>query len=162
MKPVYIGFDGRKGIEKEFATTLDREDKILLAVYETGNYEGQAFVIFENNGQVYIVAASHCSCYGLEGRWDFEETTVEALRHILDNGTYFEGNFCKPEVEKVVKRLERRRDTKKDLLNGWVDPEDFYAHTVIMEAGPVKISGSSKAVYQAVDVLADAGLGYNQ
>ena len=29
---------------------------------------------------------SHCSCYGLEGQWEPEETDLEAIRHRLLNG----------------------------------------------------------------------------
>lgn len=30
--------------------------------------------------------AGHCSCHGLEGQWEPEETTVVALRHRLADG----------------------------------------------------------------------------
>lgn len=37
---------------------------------------------------LYEVNGSHCSCYGLEGQWEEEETTVEALAYRLTNGTF--------------------------------------------------------------------------
>lgn len=52
---------------------------IIYAEYENEYYEGSAFVIFEKDGKVFEVNGSHCSCYGLEGQWEPEETTVEAL-----------------------------------------------------------------------------------
>lgn len=50
-----------------------------LAWYGYGDYCGQSLVIFERNGQLYEVNGSHCSCYGLEGQWEPEETSWEAL-----------------------------------------------------------------------------------
>lgn len=59
---------------------------VLLASYGTPSYEGYAFVLFERGGKLYEVNGAHCSCYGLEGQWEPEETTVETLRHRLENG----------------------------------------------------------------------------
>jgi hypothetical protein len=36
-------------------------------------------VIFEKDGKLWEVNGSHCSCYGLEGQWQPEETTWEAI-----------------------------------------------------------------------------------
>ncbi len=60
--------------------TFPSEDKILFASYGGGSYDGDAFVLFEENGKLYEVHGSHCSCYGLEGQWKPEETSIEALR----------------------------------------------------------------------------------
>ncbi|WP_449600335.1 hypothetical protein [Paenibacillus sp. Marseille-Q9583] len=68
----------------------DKEDiEVILASYTNENYEGEAFVLFrrKSDGKLYEVNGSHCSCYGLEGQWNPEETTVEALEHRLVNGT---------------------------------------------------------------------------
>lgn len=60
--------------------------EIILASYGTENYAGDAFVLFRKDGKLYEVNGSHCSCYGLEGQWKPEETTVESLQHRLDAG----------------------------------------------------------------------------
>jgi hypothetical protein len=52
---------------------------VLFACYTYEDYSGDALVIFERNGQLYEVHGGHCSCYGLEGQWDPEETTKEYL-----------------------------------------------------------------------------------
>jgi hypothetical protein len=52
---------------------------ILMGFYETGNWEGYAFVLFERDGKLYEVHGSHCSCYGLEDQWGEEDTTWDAL-----------------------------------------------------------------------------------
>lgn len=53
--------------------------EIIHARYDTGGYEGDAHVIFRKEGKLYEVNGSHCSCYGLEGQWAPEETTLAAL-----------------------------------------------------------------------------------
>jgi len=53
--------------------------EILFAEYEQGGYEGDSTVIYRKFGRVYETHGSHCSCYGLEGCWNPEETTVEAI-----------------------------------------------------------------------------------
>ena len=78
-----------------------KNGKILLAWYGYGDYDGSAFVLFERDGKLYEVNGGHCSCYGLEEQWDPEETTLEALRHRIKEGSlgqdsyYDEGVFDK-------------------------------------------------------------------
>ena len=67
--------------------------EILLASYGTPSYEGYAFVLFRRDGKLWEVNGSHCSCYGLEGQWEPEETTVEALRRRVKEGTLGEGGY---------------------------------------------------------------------
>ena len=62
---------------------------MLFAVYELGNYEGHAFVLFEMNGKLYEVHGSHCLCYGLENQWDFEEVVLKELERRITTGYYF-------------------------------------------------------------------------
>lgn len=68
--------------------------KIIIASYTYEDYNGSAFVLFEKDGKLFEVNGSHCSCYGLEGQWEPEETTKEALMarkpwHWDDNGDDF-------------------------------------------------------------------------
>ena len=62
-------------------------NNILFASYGTDNYSGDAFVLFENDGKLYEVNGSHCSCYGLEGQFKPEETTLESIEMRLTKGT---------------------------------------------------------------------------
>ena len=64
---------------------------ILYATYEIDGYEGSAFVLFSRDGQLYEVHGGHCSCMGLEGQWEPEETTVDALVHCIKNGRLGKG-----------------------------------------------------------------------
>lgn len=81
-----------------------KNDNILFAAYDIEYYSGEAFVLFERDGVLYEVNGSHCSCYGLEGQWEEEETTLDALVYRLINGTfgtnaynedYFRNDLCK-------------------------------------------------------------------
>jgi hypothetical protein len=59
---------------------------IILATYGHESYEGYAFVLYEKDGEFYEVNGSHCSCYGLEGQWSPEETTLADIAHRIVNG----------------------------------------------------------------------------
>src|ERR1700756_4478230 len=64
---------------KELQHPVPKKSEVLFASYGGGSYEGDALVIFKHDGKLYEVNGSHCSCYGLEGQWKPEETSVEAL-----------------------------------------------------------------------------------
>jgi hypothetical protein len=89
FKTIWEGnFSNKSDIAREFQIEEQslKNDKILIASYATGNYEGSSFVLFERAGKLYEVNAGHCSCYGLEGQWSEEETSVESLQHRLEKG----------------------------------------------------------------------------
>ena len=64
-----------------------KEDKILFASYTYEGYEGSAWVLFTNQGKLYEVNGSHCSCNGLEGQWEPEEVNLVELRNRVLVGT---------------------------------------------------------------------------
>ncbi len=72
---------GDRWSEKAFVTAFDfpTDKEIIHATYETPSYEGYAFVLYEHDGKLYEVSGSHCSCYGLEGQWEPEETSWAAI-----------------------------------------------------------------------------------
>lgn len=84
--------------------------KVLLASYGHENYLGDAFVLFKKDGKLYEVNADHCSCYGLEGQWEPEETTVESLLHRLNAGNLgnedCSGNKFANELRAVLGEIE--------------------------------------------------------
>lgn len=67
---------------------------VLFASYTYRDYEGDAFVLFRKDGKLFEVNGGHCSCYGLEGQWEPEETTIEALEHRLKND-YFGKSYSR-------------------------------------------------------------------
>ena len=78
---------------------------VLLASYGQGCYEGDAFVLFERDGKLYEVNGGHCSCYGLEGQWEPEETTVEALRHRIEKGALGKAGCCDNEFANELRAV---------------------------------------------------------
>jgi len=84
---------GLDGVKSDFEIGDDAlvGVEIILASYTYEDYSGDAFVLFRKDGQLFEVNGDHCSCYGLEGQWEPEETSVEALRHRLtgDFGTAY-------------------------------------------------------------------------
>ena len=76
---------------------------ILFASYGLDNYSGDAFVLFERDGQLFEVNGSHCSCYGLEGQWSPEDTTLEALEFRLLKGTFGTDSYSDNEFAKELK-----------------------------------------------------------
>lgn len=100
------GFDGM--VEDFHATAEDVEGiEVLLASYEASGYEGDAFVLFQRDGALYEVHGSHCSCNGLEYQWRPEETTVHALRHLLDKGNLGQGEHSfAAELRRVLDALD--------------------------------------------------------
>ena len=79
--------------------------EILLASYSYENYSGDAFILFRHGGKLYEVNGGHCSCYGLEGQWSPEGTTVEALQHRLDAGSLGKGDYYGNEFAKELREV---------------------------------------------------------
>lgn len=101
---IYLNlFNNNEDIEREFRIKLDPDMNILLAFYEYEDYSGDAFVLFEQNGKLYEVHGSHCSCFGLSEesyaddepstQWKPEETSIESLKHRLDEGSFGVDHF---------------------------------------------------------------------
>jgi hypothetical protein len=86
----YNEFEGysAEDIMGAFKQPFDPEIKILIADYSYENYSGNAFVLFEQNGQLFEVHGSHCSCYGLENQWDADLTSREDIRRRLARGAF--------------------------------------------------------------------------
>jgi hypothetical protein len=54
--------------------------EVLYHEYLYADYSGYALTVFRgHDGKLYECNGCHCSCYGLEGQWDPEETTPEAI-----------------------------------------------------------------------------------
>lgn len=86
--PNYAGKKGLDALLDDFEIDSSALDgcEILLASYTYQDYSGSAFVLFRKDGKLYEVNGVHCSCWGLEGQWDPEETSIEALRKRTGDG----------------------------------------------------------------------------
>lgn len=115
VKDVLSDFDGTRWAHYREPDAPSVEEKpefagveILLASYGTPSYEGYAFVLFRRDGKLYEVNGSHCSCYELEGQWEPEETTVEALRHRIGAGQLGSGGWDdNPFAAELLQVLDR-------------------------------------------------------
>jgi hypothetical protein len=91
MSSIFLGdWDDVSDLMRDFEITEEdlRNVEILFAAYTYEDYSGDAFVLFRKDDILYEVNGGHCSCYGLEGQWEAEETTKEALLHRANNATY--------------------------------------------------------------------------
>lgn len=105
-------FTSRADVVDRYSAPKDalRGAKVFVAWYGYGDYCGSSFVLFEKDGKLYEVNGSHCSCNGLEGQWDPEETSWAALAHTYRNGTKFYGGYeGQGGAEKRLGRLINRR-----------------------------------------------------
>lgn len=79
---VFFGsWSDQRDMERDFGISgqLGSDIEILFADYEEGCYEGNAVVVFRQDGKLFYVGASHCSCYDLEGQWEGDEVYEEQL-----------------------------------------------------------------------------------
>lgn len=101
----YIGmFESYEDIIDQFNAPKGALDncKVLLAWYGSGSYDGCAFVLYKNNGKLFEVNGSHCSCNGLEGQWYPEKTTWEALKNRKIDSYYDDGKEANDLLHKLV------------------------------------------------------------
>lgn len=59
-------------------------DRVFIAAYGGGGYDGDALVVFRRGEKYYTVEGGHCSCYGLEDQWKPEEYDYETFVAVLD------------------------------------------------------------------------------
>lgn len=114
-EPVYLHcFVERNSVISEFEGTYGREPKeneianyegvnILFASYGQDNYSGEAFVLYEKEGRLFEVNASHCSCYGLENQWEPMETDTKSLKFLLENGRLGHDDYSGNEFAEELK-----------------------------------------------------------
>ncbi len=76
--------------------------KIIYSSYENHDYDGHAFVLLERPSGLFEVNGGHCSCFGLEGQWEEEETSKEALMHRLKHGCIYGAD-----TEILLKKVKR-------------------------------------------------------
>jgi len=99
-----------EGLKKDFEINdTDLEGvNIVLASYGNEGYDGSAEVLFEKDDKLYMVGGGHCSCYGLEGQWEPQETTWETIAHLYQEGTFgtdrYSGNSFRNELGEILEQ----------------------------------------------------------
>lgn len=118
-------FDSQRCVENEYRLEEGTLDgcMFIVADYTYENYSGSSFVLYVgNDGKLYENHGSHCSCYGLEGQWSPEETTVEELEGRLDRGGLSEYEYV---IREGLKYLKKGRGMKKVVYFEASDGERF-------------------------------------
>ena len=92
-----------KKSEMDRALENYKDVNILFAYYNYEDYSGKAWVLFEENGNLYEVDGGHCSCYGLENQWEKEPIVLEELKNRLENGTFGTDSYFGNEFAKELK-----------------------------------------------------------
>lgn len=77
---------------------LPEPDKVF-AVYDIDGYEGDAVVVYQQDGEYYLVEGSHCSCYGLEDQFTAEKSSDTELRHLADRASYGVFHKCGAQIK---------------------------------------------------------------
>lgn len=109
----YFGnWNCKEDVARDFSVDVEALGNVLFAWYGYGDYDGSAFVLTEIDGKLYEVNGGHCSCHGLEDQWSLEETSVEALAHVLKEGyrfsSYYEGgDEARAALERYLKRRKK-------------------------------------------------------
>ena len=85
---------------------------ILIAYESVGSWgcDSSSFFLFKDKktGGLYELNGSHCSCYGFEGQFDLEMTTLESLKKRNENeyGVFYTGGYDTNESENKKKVKE--------------------------------------------------------
>jgi hypothetical protein len=77
---------GRDPMDGVKAEDMVKDMDWLFGSYTYESYSGDAFMLFKKDEKIFEVSGGHCSCYGLEGQWKPEETTLETISHRLKIG----------------------------------------------------------------------------
>ena len=82
--------------------------EILIGYESVGSWgcDSSSFFLFRGkDGKLYEVHGSHCSCYGFEGQFDLEETTIEALKFRINesynHSVFYTGGYDDHEKENI-------------------------------------------------------------
>lgn len=106
----------REHIRSEYETDSKEVERfdILIAYESVGNWgcDSSSFFLLKDRktGQLYENNGSHCSCFGFEGQWKPEETTIEYLKS--DKFYFYTGGYDgdeegnKQKILDYVKALE--------------------------------------------------------
>lgn len=101
---IYTGsFKSKKEIVENFDLDKDllNDYEVLFAGYDVEEYSGYAVVILKHkiHKTLHQVFAGRCSCDGLKGKFDIEDTDIRHIRTLLKNGAY---NPFNEEIKKML------------------------------------------------------------
>ena len=127
---------------------------IVQADYNDGDYCGDAHVLYIEDGKLFEVHGSHCSCYGLEDQWKPEETFPEAAL----KQEYFKGNALlkqmkadKSLISKLKPKNTAAKAKKQDISKNLTDAiSNINDETKIIEATRKQLEANKEHVYNTI------------
>lgn len=94
--------------EYEAESGLVDDLEILIGYESVGSWgcdSSSFFLLRDKEGKLYEVHGSHCSCYGFEGQFELEETTIEALKFRINesynHSVFYTGGYDDHEKENI-------------------------------------------------------------
>lgn len=102
-----FGWSNSQDVLNSFNASSDAltDCRVFVACYRDTDYSGSAYVLYASGKTLYEVHGGHCSCFGLEGQWEPEDTTIDSLRHRLKHGNL---DVCMGGIgDKVLRAVER-------------------------------------------------------
>lgn len=118
MQVYFEIFNSKKDVLKEYDILESEisEYDVLFAYYTYEFYEGESLVILKSktDGNLYEVNGSHCSCYGLEGQWEPEQTTVDAL---MKRDTGFFNDIVKQHIQSHLDKFALQKEIKRPSVS---------------------------------------------
>ncbi len=142
MEAIYLGdWSDIEGLKSDYRIT-DKElqgVEIIVAYYSYENYSGESTVIFKQDGNLYEVEGSHCSCYGLEDQWSPTLISVEYLQHKLREGLINDWNNKREVYTKALEQLgeevpllKPKEENKKEAVKvNQIAPADNQGHKIL-------------------------------
>lgn len=100
--------------DKAVVLSLLKDYTILVAYESVGDYgcDSSSFFLLrkKKTKELFIIQGSHCSCYGFEGQFDLEPTTVGVLKKM--DFKYFLGGYDSNSGNADIMRakVEKMRD----------------------------------------------------
>ena len=92
--------------EAELGIVDDLE--VLIGYESVGSWgcdSSSFFLLRDKDGKLFEVHGSHCSCYGFEGQFNLEETTIEALKFRINesynHSVFYTGGYDDHEKENI-------------------------------------------------------------
>jgi len=130
MRTIWLGWDNVESLAIDFNKKSGEVNQeiieelknanILIAWYGKESYDGKSEVYFEKGGKLFKNYAYHCSCYGLEGQWDPEETTWEEIAKEKERETdknHYSYHSDEDEKDYILRSMLRERGFDLTILN---------------------------------------------
>src|SRR5687768_16277755 len=94
VKNILSIYYAKEDYDREYGTPCAEVEQklskleVLIAYESVGDYgcDSSSYFLFKDGeGNLFEIHGSHCSCYGFEGQFELEPTTIKALNYRLDN-----------------------------------------------------------------------------